>query len=72
MTELVETIKTKNYVAEIITDEDCNNPREWNDNFGTLIAFHSRYNLSDKDNWDIEELKDHVNERRFSLTRIYV
>jgi len=72
MTQVVETIKTKNYVAEIITDEDCNNPREWNDNFGTLIAFHSRYNLSDKDNWDIEELKDHVKRKDVLALPVYM
>ena len=72
MTQVVETIKSKNYVAEIITDEDCCNPRELNDNFGTLIAFHSRYNLSDKDNWDIEELKDHVKRKDVLALPVYM
>lgn len=61
--ETFETIKSKNYVADIIYDDDCPSPRdaEWADNFGTLIAFHSRYNLSDSDAWCEEELLDHVN-----------
>lgn len=29
-------------------DEDAENPRQW-DNMGTMIAFHGRYDLGDKD-----------------------
>jgi len=60
MCEVIETIKTKNYVAEIINDEDCYNPRKDYSSLGTLIAFHSRYDLSDNDNWTKEELIEHV------------
>ena len=51
MCQVIETIKTKNYVAEIINDEGCYNPRT-DYSLGTLIAFHSRYDLSDNDNWE--------------------
>ena len=47
----IKTIKSKNFLADIYIDEDCTSPRDayWSDNFGTLISFHSRYNLSDDD-----------------------
>ena len=40
MTEPIETIKTKNYIADIYYDTHAESPREFNDNLGTLIAFH--------------------------------
>ena len=45
---------------QIIQDDDASSPREW-DNLGTMVCFHGRYNLGDKDhgidandyaNWD--------------------
>ena len=60
MTEPIETIKTKNYIADIYYDTHAESPRKINDNLGTLIAFHSRYDLSDNDYWQKEELIKHV------------
>jgi len=59
-----EEKKIGNYLIEIIQDDYTESPREW-DNLGTMICFHSRYNLGDKhdyqfydyDSWD-EQRKD--------------
>lgn len=62
----MESIKYKSYQININYDECIESPREW-DNLGKIIAWHKRYNLSDK---NIEEqyiyskdckLKDLVN-----------
>ena len=57
--QAIETIKTKRFIADIYIDDMPYSPRE-DDNLGTLIAFHSRYDLSDDDNWTKEELIEHV------------
>lgn len=44
-----ETKEYKGYTIEIDQDSDCMNPREDMDNLGTMVCFHSRYNLGDKD-----------------------
>jgi hypothetical protein len=72
MCEVIETIKTKNYVAEIINDEDCYNPRKDYSSLGTLIAFHSRYDLSDNDNWDKEELISYVEQDDVLALPVYM
>jgi len=71
MCQVIETIKTNNYVAEIINDEDCYNPRT-DYSLGTLIAFHSRYDLSDNDNWDKEELISYVEQDDVLALPIYM
>jgi len=55
----IERIETKRFIADIYIDDMPYSPRE-DDNLGTLIAFHSRYDLSDDDNWTKEELIEHV------------
>ena len=42
-----ETIELENQTVEIYVDGDPINPREW-DNLGTMVCWHSRYNLGDK------------------------
>jgi len=59
MTESIETIKSDNYVANIYIDDTPCSPRE-DDNFGTLIAFHSKYDLSDNKDFTQEELIEHI------------
>ena len=44
----VETIDYKDCKIHIYRDEDACNPRAEFDNFGTMVCFHSRYNLGDK------------------------
>jgi hypothetical protein len=44
----IETLNFENgYKIEIHQDEDPESPREW-DNLGTMVCFHRRYNLGDK------------------------
>lgn len=55
-------INGKKVTLEIFVDEDPVNPREWEDNMGTMLCFHRHYNLGDKnvpcidpyqfDSWD--------------------
>tara|TARA_S200002703_G_scaffold159715_1_gene174273 strand:- start:1833 stop:2399 length:567 start_codon:yes stop_codon:yes gene_type:complete len=70
----IKTIKTKNFLADIHIDNDCTSPRDayWSDNFGTLIAFHSRMNLSDDDTWNKEELLDHINRDDVFALPVYI
>ena len=59
--EAIETIKLGNHTIYVHIDENPPNPRtEW-DNLGTMVCFHNRYTLGDKDhgynsndfaNWD--------------------
>ncbi len=43
----METVIYKNHKIELSYDEYANSPRE-DDNLGTMICFHNRYNLGDK------------------------
>lgn len=44
---MLEKIEKNGVVLKIYYDEDCPNPREW-DNLGTMVCWHRRYNLGDK------------------------
>jgi hypothetical protein len=46
-----------NYIIKIYQDESPYSPRE-DDNLGTMICFHRRYNLGDKHNFSVEEAQD--------------
>ena len=54
---IIETIEYRGYNINVYSDESPESPREW-DNLGTMVCFHNRYNLGDKHNMDIEELKE--------------
>lgn len=54
---MAETIRYKGYEITIGQDEYGFSPREW-DNLGTMVCFHSRYDLGDKHNMTIEEAKE--------------
>lgn len=43
----VHTEKYKKYTIEIVPDDSEFSPRDW-DNAGTMVTWHSRYNLGDK------------------------
>ena len=47
----METVIYKNHKIELSYDEYANSPRE-DDNLGTMICFHNRYNLGDKHSYD--------------------
>lgn len=49
-------IDYKGYRIEIFQDDNPQDPRE-NDNLGSMICFHRRYNLGDKHSMSIENLK---------------
>jgi hypothetical protein len=43
----IDVIKHKGYTIKVYTDNDPENPRNW-DNLGTMVCFHRRYNLGDE------------------------
>jgi hypothetical protein len=49
--EATETKTIGKYKIEIIPDENSCSPRE-DDNLGTMVCFHSRYNLGDKHDYN--------------------
>lgn len=51
---VLETVIYKNYIIEIHQDTDPLNPRD-NDNLGTMICFHKRYDLGDKNNLSFDD-----------------
>jgi hypothetical protein len=57
---VISTQKYKGYKIEVIQDEEPFDPRE-NDNLGTMVCFHSRYTLGDKDHgYTRESLLEHL------------
>lgn len=48
--EVTKVIDGEEYRLRIVRDDDAENPRDW-DNFGTMVCFHSRYNLGDEHNY---------------------
>lgn len=45
---IVKIAENEKAVLKIMVDEDLQNPREWEDNLGTMVCFHRRYNLGDQ------------------------
>jgi len=43
---IFHTEKYKDFIIEIVQDDDSVNPREW-DNLGTMVCWHKHYNLGD-------------------------
>lgn len=56
----METINYKGIDIEINQDEYPESPRDW-DNLGTMVCFHSRYNLGDKHDYSIEDVQEIYN-----------
>ena len=71
MTESIETIKSDNYVANIYIDDLPCSPRE-DDNFGTLVAFHSKYDLSDNQDFTKEEIIEHIQRDDIFALPVYI
>ena len=55
--EAIKIIQNIDYKLEIFQDDCYESPREW-DNMGTMICFHSRYNLGDKHDYSREEAEE--------------
>jgi len=69
---LVDTIENDKYVINIYQDEFPENPREW-DNLGTMVCFHSRYNLGDKHDFsDSDELLDYLKDNKVVQLPLYL
>jgi len=51
---VVDEHKQDNYVIKVYQDEDTHSPRE-DDNLGTMICFHRRYNLGDKHDYNAND-----------------
>lgn len=56
---------------EIIHDQDPKSPRE-DSNLGTMYCFHSRYNLGDEHNLDVEEVQEIANDPDYISLPIYM
>jgi len=67
----MERIEYKNYMIEIEQDEFSDSPREW-DNLGTMVCFHSRYNLGDKHSMSIEEAKEFSKRKDIFVLPLYL
>lgn len=52
----VNEVEYKGYEIKIYIDEFNEDPREW-DNLGTMICFHKRYNLGDKNDLNSEDFE---------------
>ena len=55
--EKLETINYRGYDINIYPDDCWESPREW-DNLGQMICFHRNYDLGDKHDYSIEEVKE--------------
>lgn len=51
MINAIDTQEYKGYTIKVYPDDNPIDPRE-NDNLGTMVCFHRRYNLGDKHNLD--------------------
>lgn len=48
MTEIVEEIRNGDKRAEILYDENADDPRSWYDHIGKMVCMHKRYKLGDE------------------------
>jgi len=57
----------KKYRIKIIQDENPFSPRE-DDNLGTMVCFHSRYNLGDKHDFSREEAREFLKSKEICVS----
>lgn len=69
--EAIETIEYKGCTIAIHQDEMVESPREW-DNLGKMCCFHSRYDLGDKHNLTVEEVKGIVEQKDIVSLPLYL
>lgn len=61
-----------NNTIKIVLDKDPTSPREW-DNLGTMICFHSGYNLGDKHSYESPyEFTAEVNSKNALMLPVYL
>ena len=51
---------------------DHESPRDWDENFGTMVCFHSRYDLGDKHDLSIEEAQDLYDSKEVIALPLYL
>ena len=68
---IIKTIKYKDYNINIYFNEYAQNPREW-ENLGTMYCIHSRYNLGDKENIDKEEMFSIIKDKNNIVLDLYL
>ena len=64
---IVQSETIGKYLIEIIQDENPDSPRNW-DNLGTMVCFHSRYDLGDKHDYNHQDYEG-WEEMRKAITR---
>ncbi len=53
------------YTVKVVQDDDYENPRtEW-DNLGTMACFHRNYDLGDKHNYSVDEIRGIVEDNNY-------
>jgi hypothetical protein len=61
----IDSIEYKGYTVNIYPDEDAPNPRKEFDHLGTMVCFHRRYNLGDKNEFrSPQEFRDFLKEEK--------
>jgi hypothetical protein len=71
MNDAVETKVIGKYKIEIFPDDSPYSPRE-DDNLGTMVCFHSRYNLGDKHDFSVEEARKMMQARQILVLPLYL
>lgn len=69
--DIMTNFKYKEYSVKIWADQNAEDPREW-DNAGTMICFHSRYTLGDKNQEPIKDLQKFVKRREIISLPLYL
>lgn len=73
MLQPIYTENYKNHTIKIIPDFDPLNPRKEYDHAGTMVCWHSRYNLGDKNPFDTpQDALDHFKEHNSVFLPLYL
>lgn len=70
--EAIEVYEHAGLTVKIFSDSDPESPREW-DNLGTMVCFHRRYNLGDKNEFKTPtELQEFLEETKAIHLPLYL
>ena len=62
---IYEKQKVGKYIVKVVQDDDPMNPREEYDNLCTMVCFHRRYNLGDRNHgFTPESIREYLSENR--------